>query len=164
MSMTPTGYERFSTLSPTQQNVLDQLLPQLTSQLEGKRANVFEAPFKRQFQEETVPGLAERFSGLGAGAQRSSAFQQALGGAGASLAENLAALNAQQQQNAIMPLLQILGMNTEGLVEKSKPWWQEALVGLSGGLGQGLGSLATGGLSSGLGSLFDVGGIFGRQK
>lgn len=50
----------------------------------------FEAPYLRQFREEIVPGLAERFTG--GDAQHSSAFQQALGGAAAGLTENLAAL------------------------------------------------------------------------
>jgi hypothetical protein len=53
----------------------------------------FEAPYMRQFQEETIPQLAERFTALGGG-QNSSAFQQALGQAGASLSERLAALRS----------------------------------------------------------------------
>ncbi len=50
----------------------------------------FQKPYMREFQEQTVPGLAERFSSLGA--RNSSAFGQALGSAGASLAERLASL------------------------------------------------------------------------
>ena len=50
----------------------------------------FAAPYMRQFNEQIVPQIAERFSGLGA--QRSSAFQQALGSAGGDLMERLAAL------------------------------------------------------------------------
>jgi hypothetical protein len=50
----------------------------------------FEAPYRREFQEQTVPGIAERFTGLDA--QRSSAFQQTMGQAGASLMERLASL------------------------------------------------------------------------
>jgi hypothetical protein len=72
----------------------------------------FEAPFKRQFQQETVPYLAERFSGLGSGAQSSSAFQQALGQAGAGLSQNLAALRGGLQQNALQSLL---GFGTLGM-------------------------------------------------
>lgn len=50
----------------------------------------FAAPYMRQFREQIVPEIAERFTGPNA--QKSSAFQQALGGAGAGLAENLASL------------------------------------------------------------------------
>lgn len=47
----------------------------------------------RRFQEETLPGIAERFTG----GQGSSAFQQALGRAGSDLGERLAALESGQQ-------------------------------------------------------------------
>jgi hypothetical protein len=50
----------------------------------------FEAPYLRQFNEQTVPGLAEQFSGMGA--QNSSAFGQTMGSAASGLQENLAAL------------------------------------------------------------------------
>jgi hypothetical protein len=65
--------------------------------------NTFEAPYYRQFNEQTIPQLAERFAGLGAmgGALSSSGFGQALGAAGAGLQENLAALRGQLQQNAV---------------------------------------------------------------
>jgi hypothetical protein len=48
-----------------------------------------------QFNQQIVPGLAERFSG--AGGQRSSAFGQQLGSAGADLATALGALQEQNQ-------------------------------------------------------------------
>lgn len=50
--------------------------------------------YKKQFNEETIPGLAERFSAMGGG-QRSSAFQGALGRAGSDLNSQLAALRSQ---------------------------------------------------------------------
>ena len=49
-----------------------------------------ENQYLRQFYEQTVPTLAERFTALGGG-QRSSAFQGALGRAGGNLALDLAA-------------------------------------------------------------------------
>lgn len=72
----------------------------------------FEAPYLRQFHEQTVPGLAELFSGLGAGSQSSSAFQQALGQAGAGLSEQLASLRGNQQSNAMSQLLGFGGLAT----------------------------------------------------
>ncbi len=50
---------------------------------------------RTQFQTNTIPGLAERFTSLGQGAQRSSAFQGALGQAGGELEQGLAALQSQ---------------------------------------------------------------------
>lgn len=189
----PAGYESFSTFNPQQAQLFQQLLASLGGAqgigqnplyqsgqnylqdlLSGspEAFEKFEAPYKRQFQEQTVPGLAERFSGIGAGAQRSSAFQQALGQAGAGLSENLASLRGQLQMGALPQALgyaqapfnqlqSLLGMNTQGFVPKQKPFWQELLTGASGGLGQaaGLGGLA--GLSKipGLGFLQN---IFGK--
>jgi hypothetical protein len=54
----------------------------------------FIEPYQREFSEEIVPGLAERFTGLGAGAQKSSAFAQALSSAGGKLQSDLANLKA----------------------------------------------------------------------
>ena len=57
----------------------------------------------KRFHAETVPSLAERFSALGSGgSQRSSAFQGALGSAGAGLEQQLAGMDMNQ-------LLQLLG-------------------------------------------------------
>lgn len=58
----------------------------------------FEAPYMRQFQEEIIPQLAERFSGMGA--RNSSAFQQTLGAQGAGLMEKLASMRAGLGMNA----------------------------------------------------------------
>lgn len=161
MSMTPRGYERFSTLSAEQQNILSQLLPQLLGRAQGMDMGAFEAPYKRQFEQEIIPGLAERFAGLGAGSQSSSAFQQALGQAGAGLTENLAMLREQQQQNALQSLAQLLGIPMEGLVKKGLGLGQrfgQAGAGALGGAASGAlaGSVIPGigtGLGAGLGAL-----------
>ena len=52
-------------------------------------------PAIKNFQQNTVPSLAERFTSLGEGAQRSSAFQGALGSAASSLESDLAGLRNQ---------------------------------------------------------------------
>ena len=59
----------------------------------------FEAPAMRQFQEQIMPEIAEKYAGAGAG--QSSAFGQEMGQAGASLAERLQAMRAELQQNAV---------------------------------------------------------------
>lgn len=69
----------------------------------------FAAPHLTQFQEQTIPMLAERFAGLGGGlgggALGSTGFGQAIGGAGAQLQSNLANLYAQLQQQAAQSAL-----------------------------------------------------------
>lgn len=169
-SGTPKGYDTFSPLAPEQQSLLAKMISDLMGQqtsiagsplyqagqshiqnILGGDTSAFEAPFMRQFQEQIIPGLAERFSGAGAGAQSSSAFQQALGGAGADLAERLAALRGGLQMQALpqalnyanapaAQALSLLGITSQGFQPKQVPGWQQALVGLSGGVGKGLGA------------------------
>lgn len=110
----------------------------------------FEAPAKRQFQEETIPNILERFSG--AGARSSSGLQQTLGGAGRQLSEDLSAQRSGLQQNAVQQLLSNfmgqgqLGLGTrafENILRPAEPGFLQSLL---GGLGQGLGGAAqTGG-------------------
>jgi hypothetical protein len=58
----------------------------------------FEAPYRQEFEEETIPGLAEQYAGKGA--LSSSGFGQALGSAGAGLQTKLAALKSGLQRQA----------------------------------------------------------------
>jgi hypothetical protein len=79
---------------PTQTPQGMQLLNQLMSQgMQNTDFGGIENLYKKQFQEETIPSLAERFSSLGA--QRGSEFQGALGKAGSDLGAQLAALRSQ---------------------------------------------------------------------
>lgn len=65
----------------------------------------FEAPMQRQFQEQTVPDLANRFASMGSGGSTgSTAFRNQLGREGSNLQTNLAALRGGMQQNAIPQL------------------------------------------------------------
>lgn len=64
----------------------------------------FKAPVMREFREEITPEIANRFAG--AGALRSSGFQNALGHAGASLGEKLGALRAGLRETALGQALQ----------------------------------------------------------
>lgn len=76
----------------------------------------FEAPYRREFEEQTIPNLAERFAGMGAqgGALSSSAFGQALGAAGAGLQEKLAYLKSGLRQSAIERLMDQYNRLSEG--------------------------------------------------
>lgn len=162
------GYETASTLNPQQQQLFSQfssLLGPLLGQSGGYLGDLlsgssdaldrFQAPYMRQFNEQIVPGLAEQFAGVGG--LSSSGFQQALGQAGAGLSENLAALREQmrsQVPSQIMGNVQnLLGQNTQALLPKQMPWWQQGLIGVGSGLGQGLGMSAGGGMGAGIGAL-----------
>ncbi len=87
---------------------LDQLTQMMDPSSEAQQR--FADPYMRQFNQQTVPGLAERFAGAGGsatgGALSSSGFGQALGGAGADLQSNLAALKSQLQQSAIQQIME----------------------------------------------------------
>lgn len=157
MSMTPgpkiPGYQQFSTQSPQQEQLFNQLLSGFgggNSFLQNLLGNspesleTFSKPHLRQFQQQIVPQIAEGFSGAGAG--KSSAFQQTLASAGTDLSERLASMRGNQQMQ-LLPILQsLLGQSTQGLIPESKPWWQEALTGLAGGAGSALGQGAVQGL------------------
>lgn len=179
--------KRFETLSHKQKNVLSDLLKHLNiggataqnqplyqqgsdylSSILSKDPEMmkqFEAPAMRQFNEEIVPGLAERFSGMGA--RNSSAFGQAMGQAGSGLAERLAAMRAglgmQASQQGFgysqLPFQEMmqktsLGMGTPAFGYQAfggmPSGLSSMLGGLSGGIGTGLGSF----LGSGLSHLF----------
>lgn len=106
---------------------------------------------REQFTSQTIPGLAERFTALGGG-QNSSAFQGALGQAGAGLESSLAGMGAQfgqnQQQIDQNYLLNLLRFALMPQFESSYVPGKQGLLGsLAGGLGAGLGGL---GAASGL--------------
>lgn len=67
----------------------------------------FEAPLQRQFEEETVPGLANRFASMGSGGSTgSTAFRNQLGREGSNLSTNIAALRGGMQQQGVGQQLQ----------------------------------------------------------
>ncbi|MCE5319403.1 MAG: hypothetical protein LLG04_18815 [Parachlamydia sp.] len=117
--------EKLSTLLPQQKHMLEKLLKHPERQYSDITQNPnyqsgsnyinqilsqnpemmkqFEAPYMRQFNEQVVPGISERFSGLGA--QRSSGFNQAMAQAGSGLSEQLAAMRANLGMQALAPAL-----------------------------------------------------------
>jgi len=155
----PGKIKALPTTTPQQQSLLSQLLSGLGGPLGSGLQNLqqmlsgspealeaYRAPAMREFKEQIVPGIAERFSGMGAGAQQSSAFGQTMGQAGAGLAENLALQKAQLQQNAMGQLQNLFGMSQQ-------PQFQyQQIPGKTGflpGLGQAFGQAA--GMGGGMG-------------
>lgn len=143
------------TMNPQQQQLLQQLLSGLSGGGFGGGAmgtgmqnlsdilsgspeafEKFEAPYKTQFEQSTVPKLAEMFSGMGSGAQGSSAFGQQLGAAGSGLSEQLASLRGGLQQNAMS---QLQGMMGQGMGARTfENVYRPGNSGFMGGMGQGL--------------------------
>jgi len=77
--------------------------------------NPIEAEYMRRFQQQTVPGLAERFSGVPtAQGQQTSAFGQQMGQAGQDLQTRLAALRFETQQK-LLPMM--IGMGQQPMQE-----------------------------------------------
>jgi hypothetical protein len=99
----------------------------------------YENQAMNQFNEQTLPNIAERFAG--GGALSSSGFGQALGGAASGLQSDLSA----QKSNMIMQALQqLLGQyNTQAqTVLGAQPFdLQDQGAGFSGGFAQGMGNL-----------------------
>lgn len=68
--------------------------------------NKFEAPLQRQFEEQIVPDLANRFASMGSGGSLgSTGFRNQLAREGSNLSTNIAALRGGMQQQAIPELL-----------------------------------------------------------
>lgn len=67
----------------------------------------FSDPYMREFEQQTIPGLAERFAGMGGmgGGMSSSGFGQSLSSAGGNLQSQLAQLKAGLGQNAAQSLM-----------------------------------------------------------
>ena len=83
--------EQFPRYTQEQQDVFSQLLQQ------GKENTDFsgiESAARKNFSENMIPSIAERFTAMGGG-QRSSAFQSALGNAESNLESQLSALRPQ---------------------------------------------------------------------
>lgn len=121
---------KVSTLSKPQKALLDQIMQMISpggqlgqSQQQGisllnqymnpssEAVQQFTQPYMDQFNNQIVPGLAERFAGRGAlgGALSSSGFGQSLSAAGGQLQNQLAALKAGLGQQAAQSLMNQYG-------------------------------------------------------
>jgi len=170
---TPGGYKQQLSITPQQQQLQNQAIQQTMQLLQnlGQGANFepIEQLARTNFQQKTIPSIAERFTRMGG--QGSGAFQQTLGEAGSNLEQGLAALKSQhglQQQQQLERLLPtLLGFSMQNPYES---FYEEPQSGALPGLLQGLGSLGLGYLTGG-GSLIPsllggLGGLFssGRQQ
>lgn len=125
----------------------------------SEAVNQFAQPYMDQFNQQTVPGLAERFAGMGAmgGGLSSSGFGQSLSSAGGALQNQLAALKAGLGQQAAQSLMGQYG-SMSGQVLGAHPFGYQAPQ--QGLLPQFLQAWASGGFP-GIGGMPGMGGIPG---
>jgi hypothetical protein len=173
---TPEKHERKSTLLPEQEALLDQLTNAGQNRGAGgafgesadyyrdllsndpELLQQFNAPEMRRFNEQTIPGLAEQFAGMGSGNLSSSGFRNAAVGAGTDLQERLGAIRANLRQNAAQGLTNIGQM---GLGNYSQDvMTEQGSQGLLSSLGPAAVSAGLGFLTGGPGGAV-VGGLSG---
>jgi len=138
----PEAIERTPRFDPQRMAGFDQILQQALSGLSqgGGGFGPIEQRETQRFQQETVPGIAERFTSMGAGAQGSSGFAEALGGAGAQLGTGLGALRSQHELGRQSQLMSLLGMGLTPQEEITHFQQEPGFLGTAGsGLAQGLG-------------------------
>lgn len=169
-------FQQLPTMNAQQQQLLSQLLSgigpgfgagmdRMQNLLAGgpEAYKVFEEPAMRQFNQEIVPGIAERFSGMGAGAQSSSAFGQQLGAAGSDLATRLAQMRAGLQESQMDRLSQLMnmGLGARTFENIHRPATQGLFGALAPGFGAGIGFALPGAMGAGLSGLWN---LFSKSK
>lgn len=180
----PEKHERVSTLTEGQQPLLQQLLSALQGQGAGgafgssadylysilqdnpELMQQFMAPEMRKFNQETIPGLAEQFAGMGSGGLSSSGFRNAAVNAGADLQERLGAIRANLKQQAAGGLMNLgqqgLGNYSQDVVtQQGSPG---LISQLGPGLGAGLGMGLAGPIASGIGGMFGKSNPYGNAQ
>jgi len=168
----PGRFEQLASVAPEQQQAIFQMLQQALGQMQDPQSGF--KPIadlaRQQFNQQTVPGIAERFASMGDNRLGSGAFASQLGQAGAGLESQLAAQGAQyglQQQGLAQQLAQ-LGLSPTFQYGYHQP--QEGALSKMGTMvaqfgGNALGSYLGGGGSMGniLGSLRSILGGGGGQ-
>lgn len=128
----PAYIEQIQRFTPEQQQAMNTILQQVLAQLSGDTFDFgpIEQRAREQFQQSTIPSLAERFTSLGRGAQSSSGFRQSLGQAGSGLESGLAALRSQYglQRGALLQNLLRVGLQPqfEPLYHQRQPGFIES--------------------------------------
>lgn len=110
---TPAGIQQVNKYNPQQQGARQQVLGMGLQGLQNpyQGFDPIEQRARSQFQQQTIPSLAERFTSMGGGQNSlsSPAFTSQLGQAGAGLEEGLAALRSQYGLQNRSQLMELLG-------------------------------------------------------
>jgi len=105
-----------------------------------------EAPAMRQYQQ-LLGNIGARYSGMGMGAQKSSAFQNEMSSAASDLAERLQSQRLSMQQSAQEQLMNLFkslmgeDLFDTQLMPKKSSFYKQFGLGMAPGMGQALGSL-----------------------
>jgi hypothetical protein len=127
------GVQQAQNFTPEQQNILKLLLGQGQQGLQNPYQGFegIENYANKQFQQNTIPSLAERFTSLGSNSLSSPAFASQLGAAGSDLATGLGFLRSQygqqNQQNALAQLALGLSPQFENFYSGRQPGFGEEL-------------------------------------
>lgn len=112
---------------------------------------------RTQFNQQTVPSIAERFTSLGDNALSSPAFSSELGQAGSGLEGLLASLQAQYGQQQQSHFSNLLGMGLTPQNEGFQPGFLQQVLPSLGRAGVHAGAAAlTGGASTGASALSEI--------
>ncbi len=148
---TPAKMEQVSTLLPGQQSLHNQLLRSLrrpgAGGAFGQSADYYRDlmsddpsdldayldPSMRQYYQDIMPGIAERYAGMGLGALSSSSHRNAQIQGGTDLAERLAMLRANLRQSGAQGLMQMgnLGLQPRSQMMQTQSGSQGLLPGLA---------------------------------
>ena len=160
--------DEYSLLDPQQQGMQAQLTQGLGgqggAQMQGlewlqkilsgdpQAMRQFEAPMTRQFEQQTVPGIAERFAGMGShGSQNSSGQNLAMAQAGRELSENLGSMRGQLQMGAMNQLQGFMGQARQPTFFRHfRPETGGFMGGMAPGVGQGMSQAGMAYLTGGL--------------
>lgn len=165
------GYtEQLSTLDPRQRGLSDQLQNALSApgaggtygdvadyyrgllSNQGGDFDAYANPELRRFNEDTIPGLAEQFAGMGSGGLSSSGFRNAATSAGTDLGERLGAIRAQLRQQAAQGLT---GLGSQGFAPTQENVQYNPTQGFISQIAPALGgAIGAGSLGGTLSSLF----------
>lgn len=135
------GIERAPIRGPQQIGAQNQALQMALSGLQGSKPSFapIETHARKQFQQQTLPGILERLTNMGG--QRSSALGESLAGGAQDLETSLAAMRSQFDMGNRGQLMQMLGI---GLQPQEQMFYRPGTQGFLGqagaGLAQGLGS------------------------
>jgi len=140
-------FKQLQRFTPAQQASLSQLLSQGMADTDPA---ALESKYKHQYERETVPGLAEKFTAMGGG-QRSSGFEESLRRGGLDLAEQLAGLRMQSG-------MQKLGLGLQPQFDTMMIPGAPGSQGLLGGLMGGMTGMLGAGLGGKLGGMLGMGG------
>jgi hypothetical protein len=139
----PEEMRQFPLYGQGQQDAMSQLLQRGLGGLDQFDFGPIEQQARTNFQQKTLPTIAERFTSMGA--QGSSAFQQMLGQAGAGLEENIASMK-QKYNLARQPMFQDM-INT-GLKPQYETDVKQRQPGIFENMMPGVGQAAQGGASA----------------